>query len=78
MVQAMYLYIRENRATDYAVTWSDWLAAHSRTETLQAGQKLEGEGLSSDPLVVSDNLEALAPGQVVVLAGDTVLYITVE
>jgi len=78
MVRAMYRYIQENHAANYAVTWSDWLAAHSRTETLQVGQKLEGEGMSSDPLVVSDALEALAPGQVVVLAGDTVLIITVE
>lgn len=78
MVRAMYAYLRENRETNYAVTWSDWLAAHSRTEKLQVGQHLEGEGMSSDPLVVSDTLEALAPGQVVVLAGDTVLFITVE
>ena len=34
--------------------------------------------MSSDPLVVSDSLEALAPGQVAVLSGDTVLFITVE
>ncbi len=78
MVRAMYSYIRENRTSDYAVTWSSWLAAHSRTETLQVGQRLEGEGMSSDPLVVSDALEALAPGQAAVLAGDTVLFITVE
>jgi hypothetical protein len=78
MVRAMHMYIRENCATNYAVTWSDWLAARSRTEVLQVGQKLEGEGMSSDPLVVSDALEALAPGRVVVLSGDTVLFITVE
>ena len=78
MVRAVYLYIRENSAADYPVTWSDWLAAHSRTVTMQVGQKLEGEGYSSDPLVVSDALEAQAAGQVIVLTGDTVTYITVE
>ena len=78
MVRAMYSYIQENYATNYAVTWSDWLAARSRIETLQVGQKLQGEGMSSDPLVVSDTLEALAPGQVVVFTGDTVLIITVK
>ena len=44
---------------------------------MQVGQKLEGEGYSSDPLVVSDALEAQAAGQVIVLTGDTVTYITV-
>ena len=78
MVRAMYSYIRENRTTNYTMPWSEWLAAHSRTETLQVGQTLEGEGMSSDPLVLSDALEALAPGQVVVLSGDTVIFITVE
>ncbi len=78
MVRALYEYIRENAPADYALTWSGWLTAHSRSETLQVGQRLEGEGMSSDPLVVSDALEALAPGQVAVLVGDTVVYITVE
>ncbi len=78
MVRAFYLYFRENRAEDFAVTWSDWLAAHSRTEVLQVGQQLDGEGFSSDQQVVSDALEALSAGEVVVLSGDTVLYITVE
>ena len=78
MVRAIYIYIQENSATDYAVTWSDWLAAHSQTVTLQVGQTLEGDGYSSDPLVVSDALEARTVGQATVLVGDTVVYITVE
>ena len=78
LVRAMYRYLTENRADGWAQPWSEWLAAHSRTETLRPGQKLEGEGMSSDPLVVSDSLEALAPGQVVVLTEDEVLFLTVE
>ncbi len=78
MARAIYRYIRENSASNYAVTWSDWLAAHSRSVTLQVGQSLQGEGYSSDPLVVSDALEALHAGEVLVLTDETVLFINVE
>ncbi len=78
MARAVYLYIRENSATDYAVTWSDWLAVHSQTVTMQIGQILECNGYSSDPLVVNDSLEALTVGQATVLVDDTIVYITVE
>ena len=77
--RAAYLYIRENRASGYAERWSEWLAAHARTVALKVGEALEGEaGFSSDPLVVSDALEAAAPGQATVLVGDTVYFVTVE
>ena len=78
LARAVYLYIRENRDTGYAVTWSEWLAAHSRTETMEVGEALERETFSSDPLVVSDSGEALEAGQATVLSGDTVFFITVE
>ena len=77
LVRAVYLYIRENRDSGYALTWSDWLETHSASVTLRAGEKLEGEGFSSDPLVISDGLEALSSGRATVLAGDTVYFITV-
>ena len=78
LARAVYLYIRENRETGYTVTWSDWLGAHAETVTVKVGDVLGGEGFSSDPLVVSDAMEALAAGQATVLSGDTVYFITVE
>ncbi len=78
LARAVYLYIQENRASGYALTWSDWFEAHSRTVTMKLGDRLEGEGFSSDPLVVSDSLEASGKGLATVLAGDDVLFITVE
>ena len=78
LARAMYLYINENRESGYAVRWSNWLGEHSRTVTMKAGEKLDGEGFSSDPLVVSDSLEAAAEGQATVLVDDTVYFITVE
>ena len=78
LARAVYLYIQENHGTGYAVKWSDWLKAHSETVTLKAGDKLEGAGFSSDPLIVSDSMEAATAGQATVLAGDTVYFITVE
>ena len=78
LARAIYLYIRENRETGYAVKWSDWLEAHSRTVSMKVGETLDGEGFSSDPLVVSDSLQAAAKGQATVLVGDIVYFITVE
>ncbi len=78
LARAVYLYIRENRETGYAVKWGDWLGAHSRTVTMRAGEKLEENGFSSDPLVVSDSIEALSAGRATVLADDTVYFITVQ
>ena len=78
LARAMYLYIQENHADHYCVQWSTWLSAHSRTVTMKTGESLEGEGFSSDPLVVSDSLEALSAGQATVLCGDTVYFITVH
>ena len=78
LARAAYLYIRDNRESGWAVKWSEWLAAHSRTAVMRAGEKLEGTGFSSDQLVVTDSLEAAAAGQATVLAGDTVWFITVE
>ena len=78
LARAVYLYIQENRESGYAVKWSDWLEAHSRTVSMTVGEALDGEGFSSDPLVVSDSLEAAAMGQATVLVGDTVYFITVE
>ena len=78
LARAVYLYIQENRETGYALKWSDWLQAHSETVTMKAGERLEGEGFSSDPLVVTDSLEAAATGRATVLAGDVVYFITVE
>ena len=78
LARAVYLYIRENRETGYAMSWSSWLDAHSSMLTMKVGEKLEGRGFSSDPLVVSDSLEAAAPGQATVLVGDSVCLITVK
>ena len=78
LARAAYLYIQENRDTGYAVKWSQWLEAHSRTVSMKKGDRLEGEGFSSDPLVVSDSLEALGVGPATMLAGGEVLFITVE
>ena len=47
LARAMWLYIQENRGTGYTVKWSEWLEAHSRTVTMQVGDKLEGNGFSS-------------------------------
>lgn len=78
LARAMYLYIQENRASGYALSWSEWLKAHSRTVAMKKGDQLDGEGFSSDPLVVTNTLEAVSPGPATVLSGDTVLLITVE
>ena len=78
LARAMYLYIQENRADHFALSWSEWLKAHSRTVTMKPGDRLDGEGFSSDPLVVTNALQAEAPGQATVLSGDTLLLITVD
>ena len=78
LARAVYQYIRENRETGYAMTWSDWLGEHAETVTVKVGDVLGEEGFSSDPLVVSDTMEALAAGQATVLSGDTVYFIKVE
>ncbi|MBR2824424.1 MAG: hypothetical protein IKE24_12155 [Clostridia bacterium] len=78
LARAVYRYIRENSQTGYAVKWSDWLREHSRMVTMRVGETLEADGFSSDPLVVTDSLEALSAGQATVLAGDTVYFVTVQ
>ena len=78
LARAVYLYIQENQETGYQTKWSDWLESHSREITLQVGETLEGSGFSSDPLVVSDSLEAKASGQATVLADHIVYFITVQ
>ena len=78
LARAVYQYISANRESGYKVKWSDWLETHSRTITMQVGERLEGEGFSSDQLVVTDSLQAAAPGQATVLAGDDVYFITVH
>ena len=78
LARAVYQYISANRESGYKVKWSDWLETHSRTITMRVGERLEGEGFSSDQLVVSDSLQAAAPGQATVLAGDDVYFITVH
>ena len=78
LVRAVYQYIQENRPTGYAVKWSDWLGTHSRTVTMKIGDTLEGDGFSSDLLVVTDSLEAVSAGQATVLVDDTVYFITVQ
>ncbi len=78
LARAMYLYIQENRGTGYALRWSEWLDAHTRTVTMRTGERLEGTCFSSDPLVVSDACEALGPGVATVLSGEEILLITVE
>ena len=45
---------------------------------MKPGDRLEGEGFSSDPLVVNDSLEAADKGSATVLAEDELLFITVE
>ena len=45
---------------------------------MKVGERLDGEGFSSDQLVVSDSLEAMAPGQATVLVGDDVYFISVQ
>ena len=77
LVRAMYRYIRDHQGSGFPVSWSEWLAAHSRTVTLRVGETLPGGGFSSDPLVVSDEMAALSPGQATVLAGDIVYFLTV-
>ena len=78
LVRAVYQYIRANKDSGYEMKWSDWLEAHSRTITMHVGEKLDGEGFSSDQLVVTDSLEAIAPGQATVLVDDVVCFITVH
>ena len=78
LARAVYQYISANRESGYKVKWSDWLETHSRTITMRVGERLEGEGFSSDQLVVSDSLQAAAPGQATFLAGDDVYFITVH
>ena len=78
LARAVYRYIRENRDTGWAVRWSDWLETHSRTVTMKPGDRLEGGGFSSDPLVVSDALEATGKGSATVLTEDELLFITVD
>lgn len=78
LARAMYRYLQENRADHFALSWSEWLKAHSRTVTMKPGDRLDGEGISSDPLVVSNALQAEAPGRATVLSGDTLLLITVD
>ena len=45
---------------------------------MQAGEKLDTEGFSSDQLVVSDSLEAVSEGQATVLVGEDIYFITVQ
>lgn len=78
MARAAYLYIQENRDAGWKTTWSEWLASHSVSKTMKTGESLEGEGFSSDQLIVNDSLEALEKGSAAVLIGDTVYFITVE
>ena len=78
LARAICRYIRENRDSGYAFKWSDWLETHSRTLTMKPGDRLEGECFSSDPLVVSDSLEATGKGSATVLTDEALLFITVE
>lgn len=78
LARAVYLYIQENKDSAYELKWSEWLEAHSREVTIHVGETLEGEGFSSDPLVVSDSLEALSDGQATVLVGDILYFVTVS
>lgn len=78
LARAVYLYIRENKATGYSVKWSDWLKEHSHTVSMQVGESIGEKCFSSDPLVVNDDFQAKATGQATVLCGDTVYYITVR
>ena len=78
LARAVYLYIRENKESGYAVKWSDWLEEHSAAVTMKVGDTLDAAGFSSDPLVVNDSVEAVAKGQATVLVGDVVYFIQVE
>jgi hypothetical protein len=78
LARAVYQYIRENSGSGYAVKWSSYLADHSHTEEMLVGERLGGEGFSSDPLVVTDSLEAAAAGRATVLAGEDIYFITVK
>lgn len=79
LARAVYLYIQENRETGYALKWSDWLEAHSQAVIMKKGDSLDGEGFSSDPLVVSDSLEAVGQGKATVLTEEgMVLFITID
>jgi|GEM_PF-1599839 len=78
LARAVYQYIRQNRESDYAVKWSEWLSSYSKTITMHVGEKMDGEGFSSDQLVMTDSLEAVAAGQATVLVGDEVYFITVK
>ena len=78
LARAVYLYIQENKDSGYEMKWSEWLEGHSREVIMHVGETMEGEGFSSDPLVVSDSLEALSDGQATVLVGDVLYFITVE
>ena len=77
MARAMYRYIRENRETGYGLKWSDWLAAHSRAVEMRVGDHLDGSGFSSDELVVTDSLQAVAAGRAAVLVDGEVWAVTV-
>ena len=77
LARAVFQYICENRGSGYTVPWSDWLDAHSHVVDLRVGDCLDMVGFSSDQLVVSDTLEAMAPGQATVLVGDDIYFITV-
>ena len=77
LARTVYQYICANRDSDYTVKWSEWLEGHSRKIDMKVGERLDGEGFSSDQLVVSDSLEAMAPGQATVLVGDDVYFISV-
>ena len=63
--------------SSYDVKWNAWLKKHSHELILRVGECLNGEGFSSDPLVVSDSLAAMASGQATVLVGEDVYFITV-
>ena len=78
LARAVYQYIRENKESGYVVKWSDWLAEHNAVVTMKVGDTLDGTGFSSDPLVVNDSGEAVAPGQATVLVDDVVYFIQVE
>ena len=80
MARAIYLYIHENRKSGYALSWTDWLEAHSRFLTLQAGESFTEarQGFSSDPAVADDSLRAVGEGEAAVLVGDDVFFVTVR
>ena len=78
LARAVYQYIQANKESGYEVKWSDWLETHSHIITMQVGEKLDGEGFSSDPLVVNDSLEAITSGQATVLVDEDVYFITVD